>query len=249
MREEIKLQKVCQDVLDKDGSILSIILIGSRARGDFKEDSDYDLMFVTKRIRKKEREIESGYNESISKKTKMDDCLISVHVWSIGSFREKYNEGHSFIYCALRDGKILAIKKNSKNILNLKLPDCKKAGKERIEWAKRNIDSIKFSLNFWRKRNPNKKFSGLELEELGYCAMHLVWGVCMLNGFCPLSKYTVLKESRKYFSKKESEAIKKVYKFYSHPNLERRINQKMFAEIYQSLNKLAEKILEKEYEK
>lgn len=238
------LQNVCQNILKENRDILSIILIGSRARGDFKENSDYDLIFIVKKNKEKEYEIESKYNELISKKTKIEDCLISVHIWSVNSFKKEYNNGHSFIYCALRDGKILAFRKNSKNILNLELPNCKKSGIERIELAKRNINYVKFSLDFWKKRNPNRKFSGLDLEDLGYCAMHLTWGICMLNGFCPISKYTVLKESRKYFSKKEFEVIKKAYRFYSHPKIERRISKKEFMEIYQSLNKLIKKIKE-----
>lgn len=248
MKEEIKLQDVCGDILNKNRSILSIILIGSRARGDFKENSDYDLMFIVKRDVKtmKKYETESEYNELISKKANIDNSLISAHLWSADFFKKEYKKGNSFVYCALRDGKAFATRKNSRNLLNLKLPNCKLAGMERIKWAKRNIGYAKFSLNFWKKREPNKKFSGSELENLGYCAMHLCWGICMINNFCPLSKYTALNESRRYFHKKEFETIKKAYRFYSHQDIYRRINKRTFIEIYGDLNKIIKRLVEKE---
>ncbi len=42
-----KALKVIRDEIEKEGmKVLKIILFGSRARGDFREDSDWDLLVV-----------------------------------------------------------------------------------------------------------------------------------------------------------------------------------------------------------
>jgi len=42
--------KIINDVLEEKGiKVKKIILFGSRAKGDFKQDSDWDLMIVTDR--------------------------------------------------------------------------------------------------------------------------------------------------------------------------------------------------------
>ena len=71
------LSTACQDILQKNKDVLVIILIGSRARGDFREHSDYDLMFITKRGKK--FEIERNYENLICEKTNIENS-ISVHL-------------------------------------------------------------------------------------------------------------------------------------------------------------------------
>ncbi len=230
------LSKACQDISKNNKDILSVILMGSRARGDFNENSDYDLMFITKRGKK--YELERNYENLIYKKTKIKNS-IDIHLWPINRFKEEYKKGNSFIYCALRDGKKLYFKLS----LDLDLPSCKIAGKERINLAKENLNFLRFHLKFMEKKHRiNKRFFGLELEELGYCAMHLCWAVCMLNNFCPISKYTVLNESKKYFTKKEFEIIKRTYQFYSNPDFYRKTNRKSFFKFFRALGKMIKRI-------
>lgn len=49
MREEIKLQKTCQNILDENRNVLSVTLIGSRARGDFK-GFDCSSLIINKKL-------------------------------------------------------------------------------------------------------------------------------------------------------------------------------------------------------
>lgn len=230
------LSSACQEILQENRDILMIILIGSRARGDFKKYSDYDLVFITKKG--KTFEIERNYENLICEKTKIEDS-ISVHLWNINRFREEHKFGNSFVYCTLRDGKRLA----SRFKLDLNLPRCKKSVKNRLDIAKENLQLIKSPLEFRRKKKINeRRFWGLELEKCGYCAMHLCWAVCMMNGFCPVSKYTALKESKKYFTKREFDIIKKSYKFYLNSDFYRRINRMTLVKYYVGLNKIIKRL-------
>jgi len=233
----MQLKSACQNILEKNKDVLTIILTGSRARGDFKEESDYDLMFITRKGKK--YSLENKYRSAILKKANID---ASVHLWPFSSYKKEYEKGNSFIYCALRDGKILSSRHN----LNEVLPDCKKAGVERINLAKRNLEYLNFKSKFNRKlRFKENRIWGFELEELGYTSMHLCWGICMLNRFCPISKYTALNESKKFFSEKEFKAIKKSYRFYSHPDFLKKINKKTFTNLHKSLNLIVRRIKRK----
>lgn len=71
--------------------------------------------------------------------------------------------------------------------------------------------------------------------------MHICWAACMLNDFCPVSKYTVLKESKKYFNADEFKTIKKAYGFYvCKGNM--KIGRKDFVRLLNSLKKIIERI-------
>jgi len=211
-------------------------LIGSRARGDFKENSDYDIMIVTRRG--KNYQLELKYKKVISEKSNIDYFLLSVHLWPSKKFKEQYKKGTSFVYCALRDKKILSTKQN---LFKLKLPNCQIAGKERLNWAEKMLKRLKRYLKFSYGKNE-KIISGFEIEELGYCAMHLCWAICMLHNFCPLSKYTILRESKKYFIKKEFKTIKRTYKFYSNQEIMRKINKKTFNNFYRGLSLIIKRL-------
>ena len=234
------LLKSCKSIIDEDWDILAIILCGSRARGDFKEGSDYDLMFITQLPEKKlnnKYEIEQQYITQISKKTRIDEHLLQISLWPIDYFEEEHRKGNSFIYCALRDGKPLFLRDN----INLKQPNnCKKAAIDRLNLAKRNIESINISLDYFKKF----MLSSLELEYLGYCSMHLCWAVCMFNNFCPISKYTVLRECRKYFTTNEFEIIGKTYQLYANQD-QRKIRRKTFTKLFNTLKDIMKKMDDK----
>lgn len=49
MRIERKVREIIEDVLDQNRvTLYSIILFGSRARGDFNKESDFDILVVVK---------------------------------------------------------------------------------------------------------------------------------------------------------------------------------------------------------
>ena len=229
----LNLKKTCQEIINKNKDVLTIIIGGSRARGDYKESSDFDLMFITKKG--KNTDIALKYEKIILNKTGINYSLVQVKLWTNKFFKQRYEKGDSFIYCALRDGKILATRQKK---IERKLPDCRLAAKERIGIAENRLQFIK-----WRLEDcKTKRFSGLDAEHLGLCAMHFCWAACMLENFCPVSKYTALKESKKYFYAKEFKAIKKAYSFYSHPQIERQFNRENIEKLHAQLSKIIEQL-------
>lgn len=240
----MNLSLACQHLLKKEKDILTIILCGSRARGDFKENSDYDLMVITQyqitQTSRQHFEIEDAYISQIAKKTKIAEQLIQLSLWSYDYFDEEYKKGNSFVYCTLRDGKILA----SRNSLTLTPPrTCYQAGRERLNKAIENIKRIKFSLD-----NFESAPTQLELEDLGYTSMHLCWAVCMLNNFCPLSKYTVLDECEIYFRSQDFNIIKETYQLYANQN-RKKMKKEIFEKLFNVLKKIIEKVEEKYVQK
>ncbi|MAG19918.1 hypothetical protein CL618_00610 [archaeon] len=240
----MSLLKTCQNFAKQDNNILNIILYGSRARGDFKKTSDYDIIFIIKSPIKspnKEYKIKQHYENQIARKLKIDEHLIQTSIWPLKMFKEEHKKGNSFVYCTLRDGKILY----SKQKLNLKQPkNSQKAAVDRLNFAKRNITNIEFSLKHLKKH----KISNFDIEHLGYSSMHLCWTVCMFNNFYPISKYTILKECKKYFTTKQFKNIKKTYNLYATQNSYKNIKKKTFIKLFKSLKKTI-KITEKKYKK
>lgn len=203
MKLQNKLDVACKETLKQNKDLLFIILNGSRARGDCREDSDWDLMLVTKRG--KSYELDEKYKEAISEKTGIDSYLLQTHLWPIRKFKEGYGIGNSFIYCALKDGKILA----SRTKLELKVPKItKNAALDRLKIAKRLLSHTRYT---GMLSHP----SDLDYESIGFASMHICWAICMLENFCPVSKHTVLEESRRLFQKDEFFAIRKAYKYYA----------------------------------
>tara|TARA_Y100000310_G_scaffold203351_1_gene203570 strand:+ start:3743 stop:4519 length:777 start_codon:yes stop_codon:yes gene_type:complete len=243
-KSEMNLSNICQNLAKRDKNVLSVILSGSRARGDYRENSDYDLTFVTKSPIKnydEELTIEHNYKNKISEKTKIDRDLIQVSVWSFNGFKKEYKRGNSFVYCALRDGKILF----SRSKINFKKPtNFRQYALDRLDLAKRNIEDIKFSLKYYKEPTPRSR----ELEDLGYISMHLCWAVCMFNNHCPISKYTVLKECRKYFSENELVHIKKAYQLYAKKG-SKKLHRKTFLVLFNNLKKTMKRVEKKYVEK
>ncbi|MFN4227851.1 MAG: nucleotidyltransferase domain-containing protein [Candidatus Ratteibacteria bacterium] len=49
MQIEVKIKEIIEDVVAQNGYTLdSVFLFGSRARGDFEKDSDYDILIIVK---------------------------------------------------------------------------------------------------------------------------------------------------------------------------------------------------------
>ncbi|NJE10423.1 nucleotidyltransferase domain-containing protein [Thermococcus sp. MAR1] len=66
MLEEIR-ETIAREVEKAGLALVEVILFGSRARGDFREDSDWDILVVIKEPldRKKYRELWRGIYESL----------------------------------------------------------------------------------------------------------------------------------------------------------------------------------------
>lgn len=225
------LEKACSKILEKNKDILNIILGGSRARGDNRKDSDYDLMFITKKG--SSYDLSKKYERLVASKIGVDNSNVGILLLPTKKFELKRSLGNSFVYNTLKYGKILASRKE----IDRKLPEnLVKGAKERLNLAKRDIDYAKFNLY-----DLSKNVDDINIGEIGYAAMHLCWTVCMLHNFCPKSKYTVLNESRKYFTEKEFETIKQAYKFYSHPNFDRKIKGYEFLNILRPLTRIIDK--------
>ena len=66
------------EILQNAGTSARIILFGSRARGDFKGNSDYDLLIITKRTFsiKEKMEISKKANQTLAKLLIPSDIII-----------------------------------------------------------------------------------------------------------------------------------------------------------------------------
>jgi len=82
--------------------IEKIILFGSRARGDFREDSDYDILIVTKEKLTREKEIEFKVNIRISLARLR--IPIDLIVYSSEEFIEKSKDVGYIAYYILEEG-------------------------------------------------------------------------------------------------------------------------------------------------
>ena len=92
--------------LDEMGiSIESIILFGSRARGDYNEDSDYDILIVTTKTYpfKEKIRISEAVRDQVVKLHIPSDIIIRSHE-EVDYFRDKIN---SVVGDAIQEGIIL----------------------------------------------------------------------------------------------------------------------------------------------
>jgi len=169
---------------------------------------------------------------------KINEDKLQISLWPFNDFKKEYKKGNSFVHCALRDGKFLF----SKCKINFNQPTSfYRYALDRITITKRNIDNIEFTL----KNFKNSILGSIEREDLGYCSMHLCWAVCMFNNHLPISKYTVLKECKRYFTKKEFKSIKRTYQLYAKNN-HKRIKNEIFSSLFNDLKRILKRI-EKEY--
>lgn len=217
---------------------MAVFLCGSRARGDHREDSDYDIMIVTESDDSHTYFFDSRCREYMAGKASIPEALLQVTAGSKKYYEKERKKGNSFIYCALRDGKVLF----SRGKLNTALPkSCVRAGKDRMGLARRHIRHIELSLDFFKKHYTGDKPRFLDLEDLGYASMHLCWAVCMLNNFCPVSKHTVLRECRTYFTKEEFRSIKRAYSLYA-DRTGKGMRAKTFMTLFKAMKRIVKRI-------
>jgi len=101
-----KAIKIIKEEIEKRGmNVLKIILFGSRAKGDAKEDSDWDfLVIVDKDLDRKEK-----WDIIIKIKRKLATLKIpnDIIINSIRDFEERKDNVGYITYYAIREGKIL----------------------------------------------------------------------------------------------------------------------------------------------
>jgi predicted nucleotidyltransferase len=101
-----KAIQIIKEIIENRGiKVLRIILFGSRAKGNAKEDSDWDfLVIVDKDLdRKKKWDIIIKIKRKLAELKIPNDIIIN----SIREFEEKKDNVGYITYYALREGKVL----------------------------------------------------------------------------------------------------------------------------------------------
>mgnify|MGYP001600203780 CR=1 FL=1 len=168
--------------LGKD-NIRAIVFFGSRARGDYREDSDYDInVYLTHR----KNTWGIGFNNFINYQINIIDTI---------RFRDMKKEAHPFLYCTFRDGIPLYQKdkwfdKTRKSIL-LMSPTSKIVK----EYFRRGLGQL-CSL-YWRLGRDKKDFFpliDLHYEDGKVAANHIGFGLVMFYKKYPKSPRTLGQE-------------------------------------------------------
>ena len=185
------IQKQIFSVYRKN-QVRAVVLMGSRARGDFNKNSDYDIEVYLKK--KKLR-----FN---SKQPSLPERNIFINYTDSRNFNELKRKGHSFLYCSFRDGIPLHqdnnwFDRNKREILKLK------PSKEIISfYLEASIERI---MSLLKKQGPFY----LDYEEGKSAANQLGFAILMDNNVYPISPHTLKKEliilNKKY--KKIAESI------------------------------------------
>jgi len=97
MEEELKLiKKIILDIAKKYGiEIDRIILFGSRARGDYRENSDWDILIVTKE--KLDWKIRKKFLSEVRRTLVSKEMLVEIVVVDSRTFDE-YKSLTGFVY-------------------------------------------------------------------------------------------------------------------------------------------------------
>jgi predicted nucleotidyltransferase len=103
MEEAIKIIK--EEIENRGLKILKIILFGSRARGDFKEDSDWDFLIVIDKDL--DRRTKWDIIIKIKRKLAMLKIPNDIIINSIREFEERRDNVGYIIYYAVREGIVL----------------------------------------------------------------------------------------------------------------------------------------------
>ena len=110
------LQKIVEIIvkeLDPD----KIILFGSRARGDYKEDSDYDILVLKKGVKPEERrKLETRLSISLFQSGLYSVCDIDVIVQDTGRFEELKDRWDLVYYDIHNEGVVIYENKRGKRV-------------------------------------------------------------------------------------------------------------------------------------
>jgi len=96
-------KKIIKEEIEKSGfNVVQIILFGSRAKGDFNKESDWDfLVVVDKEIN---RNLKRKFFENISIKLAQSNILNDIIIKSIKDISEQKDDKGYLAYYAIRDG-------------------------------------------------------------------------------------------------------------------------------------------------
>jgi len=102
---EKAVEVIKEEIENKGLKVIKIILFGSRARGDAKEDSDWDfLVVVDKKLSFNQKwDIIINIKRELAKLKIPNDIIIN----SIEEFEERKNNVGYITYYAVREGKTL----------------------------------------------------------------------------------------------------------------------------------------------
>ncbi len=102
--KEKEVLKKIGDILSKDERIMKIIAFGSRVRGDFREDSDLDVLVV---ITRKDREIKEMIMDAFYEYELKEEIPFSVIILSEEEFGFNENLGSPFIKQIKEEGVVI----------------------------------------------------------------------------------------------------------------------------------------------
>jgi len=104
LQEELfkNLLKIVEKILKLEGNNLeSIILFGSRARGDYLSDSDFDILIILRECKDRVIDRPLKYYEVIS------NMPIDLFVYTVDEFEKMYKDGNCLVFDILYEGVVL----------------------------------------------------------------------------------------------------------------------------------------------
>ncbi len=164
----------------KKKNLLAIILFGSRARGDFREDSDYDICVYLKNK-------EINFTKSFSE-LNYNGYPITITFIDKKNFNHLYEKRHPHLYCTFRDGLAIYQKDEWFDKLKPEIINFKPSKKTSFNYicSSRNIFKFTIDKNIY------------DYEETKKAANLLGFGIMMFHGKYPLSPHNLSQELKQY---------------------------------------------------
>lgn len=174
-------KSIFSNISKKD--IKAIVLFGSRARGDFTSDSDYDVnVYLTRKKKNAWRIRVEGFEEEFQ-----------VNIIDKSRFEAMKEEAHPFLYCAFRDGISLYqegrwFERTRPDILAMR------PGKEIVrDYFTRALHTLAFLQHRLHTHYEILHFS-LEIEDGKVAANQAGFALMMYHGMYPRSPHTLKRE-------------------------------------------------------
>lgn len=211
--------------IDKN-KINAIVLYGSRSRGDYSNNSDYDINVYLNNNNK-------AYDKSLS----IPEKDIWINIINKKQFQELKSKGHSFLYCAFRDGKTIY---QNKDWFDKTKPEVLK-----IKPTKKIIELyLSSALEMLDYLIKGKLRHSLDYEEGKVIANKIGFAILMKDNIYPISPHTVKKELINQDNKnkeiaKTIEYLQKIYYNNKEPKKEKYIQE--LIKIYQFTKQYASK--------
>lgn len=192
--------KVFKNINKKE--INAIVLYGSRSRGDYYEDSDYDLnVYLNNNSSKESREV-----------LNIPEKEIWISIINKRQFKELKSKGHPFLYCAFRDGKSIYQKNKWFDKLKPEILKLKPSKKIIFYYLSSALEISEYLTEKIKKRF----YSSLVYEDSKVVANKLGFAMLMKKNIYPTSPHTLKRELIKSNNKNKKiantiEYLQKVY--------------------------------------